>query len=77
MYMFNTLGSCYCVIGSWGRMDSRWCNRNVSFVFEQSGAPFPARKLIILFTRCPELSAVLNCAGHDRNLRFRAAILVG
>ena len=28
---------------------------------------FPARGLIILVTRRPELSAILNCAGHDLN----------
>ena len=31
------------------------------FVFEHSGSPFPARGLIILVTRRPELSAILNC----------------
>ena len=46
---------------------SRGCSRTVSFVFEQSDAPFPARGLIVLVTRCPELSAFLNCAGHDLN----------
>ena len=30
---------------------SRECSRTVSFVFEQSGSPFPARGLIILVTR--------------------------
>ena len=37
------------------------------FVFEQSGAPFPARGLIILVTKRPKLSAILNCASHDPN----------
>ena len=37
----------------------------MSFVFEQSGSPFPARGLIILVTRRPELSAILNCATGD------------
>ena len=44
---------------------SRVCSRTVSFVFEQSGAPFPARGLNKLATKPPELSAILNCAGHD------------
>ncbi len=39
----------------------------VNIVFEQSGAPCPARGLIILFTGFPELIVSLNCAGHDRN----------
>ena len=47
------------------RMDSQGYSRTVSFVFEQSGAPFPAQGLIVLVTRCPELSAILNCAGRD------------
>ena len=38
-------------------LDSRGCSREASFVFEQSGAPFPARGLIILVTKRPELSA--------------------
>ena len=37
----------------------------MSFVFEQSGAPFPARGLIILVTKRPELSAILNCTARD------------
>ena len=37
------------------------------FVFEQSGARFPARGLIILVTKRPKLSAILNCASHDPN----------
>ena len=39
----------------------------MSFVFEQSGAPFPARELIILVTKRPEPSAILNCATFDLN----------
>ena len=54
-------------LGAWGRMESgqysRGCSRTVSFVFEQSGAPFPARGLIILVTRCPELSATVQLFG--------------
>ena len=45
----------------------QWCRRTESFVFEQFGAPFPAWGLIILVTRCPELSAILNYARHDSN----------
>ena len=60
------LSRCACVIGSWERMDSRGCSRTASFVFEQSGAPFPTRGLTVLVTRCPELSAILNCAWHGR-----------
>ena len=41
-------------------LDSRGCSRTVSFVFEQSGSLFPARGLIILVTRRPELSTILN-----------------
>ena len=44
---------------------SRGCSRTVRFVFEQSGSPFPARGLIILVTRRPKLSAILNCATGD------------
>ena len=40
------------------RMDSQGCSRTVSFVFEQSGAPFPAQGLITLLTRCPELGTI-------------------
>ena len=43
------------------------CSRTVSFVFEQSGSPFPARELIVLVTRRPELSAILNCATFDHD----------
>ena len=46
-------------------LDSRGCSRKVSFVFEQSGAPFPARVLIILVTKRSELSAILNCDSSD------------
>ena len=46
-------------------LDSRGCSRTVSFVSEQSGSPFPARGLIILVTKHPELSAILNCATSD------------
>ena len=46
-------------------LDFRGCSRKVSFVFEQSGAPFPARGLIILVTKRPELSAILNCDTSD------------
>ena len=46
---------------------SRWCSRTVSFVFAQSGSPIPAWGLIILVTRRPKLSAILNCARHDLN----------
>ena len=46
---------------------SRGCSRTVGFVFEQSGALFPVWGLIVLITRCPKLSAILNCAGHDLN----------
>ena len=41
---------------------SRGCRWTVRFVFKQSGAPFPARGLIILVTKRPEISAILNCA---------------
>ena len=46
---------------------SRVCSRTVSFVFEQSGSPFPERGLIVLVTRRPELSAILNCATFDHD----------
>ena len=46
-------------------LDSRGCSRTVIFVFEQSGSPFPARGFIILVTRRPELSAILNCTARD------------
>ena len=39
--------------------------RTVSFVFEQSGSPFPARGLTILVTRRPKLNAISNCATGD------------
>ena len=39
----------------------------VGFVFEQSGAPFPARGLIILVTRRPNSGPFLNCAGYNPN----------
>ena len=58
---------CACMIGSWGRMDFRGCSWTVSFVFEQSGANDNTWRLIILVTRRPKLSAILNCAGYDRN----------
>ena len=48
-------------------LDSRGCSRKVSSVFEQSGATFPAQGLIILVTKRPERSAILNCASHDPN----------
>ena len=50
-----------------GKNDSRGRSRTVSFVFEQSGAPFPTRGLIVLVTRCLKLSTILNCATfyHD------------
>ena len=48
-------------------LDSRGCSRTVSFVFEQSWALVPARGLIILVTKSPELSAILNCATFDLN----------
>ena len=48
-------------------LDSRRCSRKASFVFEQSGAPFPARGLIILVTKRPELSAILNRDFSDLN----------
>ena len=41
--------------------------KTVSVVVEQSGSPFPTRGLIILVTRRPELSAILNCATFDPN----------
>ena len=46
-------------------LDSRGCSRTVSFVFEQSGSNLPPRGLIILVTKHPELSAILNCATGD------------
>ena len=51
-------------------LDSRGCSRTASFVFEQSGAPVPARGLIILVTKRPELSAILNCATFDQSGPF-------
>ena len=62
------------MIGSWGRIDSRAYSQLVSFVFEQSGAPLPA--LVVLVTRCPELSAIFNCTGHKCN-GFVSTFLVG
>ena len=59
------------VIGFWGRTNpgqySRGCSGTVSFIFEQSGAPLPPRGLIILFTRRPELSAILNWTSFECN----------
>ena len=46
-------------------LDSQGCSRTVSFVSEQSGSPFPARGLIILVTKHPELSTILNCVTSD------------
>ena len=50
-------------------LDSWGCSRKVSFVFEQSGAPFPPRRLIILVTKRPELSTILNCDTSDLTSR--------
>ena len=38
-------------------------SRELSFVFQQSGVPFPTRGLIVLVTRRPELSAILEPGG--------------
>ena len=62
---------CACVIGSWGRMDSRGYSRTMSFVFEQSGAPFPARGLIILVTRCPSSAPFWTVQGSITTVSCR------
>ena len=40
---------------------SPYAGKGADFVFQQSGAPFPARGLIILVTRCPKPGPYLNC----------------
>ena len=51
-------------------------SRELTFVFQQSGVPFPTRGLIILATRRPELSAIFElCQWSGR--RLTVAILVG
>ena len=59
------------VIGSWGRINpgqySRGCSGMVSFIFKQSGTPLPPGGLIILVTRRPELSAILNWTSFECN----------
>ena len=51
-------------------------SRELTFVFQQSGVPFPTRGLIILVTRRPELSAIFElCQWSGR--RLTVAILVG
>ena len=48
--------------------------RELRFVFQQSGAPFPIRRLIVLVTRRPELSAIFELCHSCEDRRFTQSL---